>query len=57
VPLHVLHFAVEAGLEPAQQVLLVLGDFDTGDAELAEAECLRTSIDCGSVITSSPLSV
>src|SRR3981189_2100906 len=38
MPLHVIHFAVVAGIEPPQQVLLVFGNLHTGDAELAEAE-------------------
>ena len=38
MPLHVVHLAVKAGIEPAQQMLLVLGDLDTcAHAELAEA--------------------
>ncbi len=38
VPLHVLHAAVEPGFEPAQQVALVLGDVDAGNAKLAESQ-------------------
>ena len=38
VPLHVVHRAVPALLEPAHQALFVRREVDAGDADLLEAE-------------------
>ena len=38
VAAHVVHFAVKAGVEPPQQVPLVLRDLDARDAECVEAQ-------------------
>src|SRR3569833_302772 len=35
---HVLHFAVESLIEPAQEMLLILGDVDARDAELGKSD-------------------
>lgn len=35
---HVVHFAVVAGLEPAREVLLMLGQIQAADADLLEAQ-------------------
>src|SRR5579859_6588599 len=37
---HILHLTVKARIQPTQQMLLVGGDFDAGDAELAEPEAV-----------------
>jgi hypothetical protein len=36
MPLHVVHFAVSAELQPAQQPGLVLGQLDARDADVVE---------------------
>ena len=45
VPRHVVHVAVVARLEPAQQVLLVLREFYIGDADCRKTEFRREPVE------------
>src|SRR3546814_648934 len=42
---HVLHFAVVAGVEPALQVMLVLGQIQAADADLLETQLAAPVLD------------
>lgn len=42
---HIVHFAVVAGLEPALQMLLVLGEVQAADADLLEAQLAAPVLD------------
>lgn len=42
---HVVHFAVVAGLEPALQVLLMLGQVQAADADLLETQLAAPFLD------------